>query len=61
MTVLTASKLFREMEAAELRSLEENARVKNFPAGIPIFREGDPGDGLYSIIEGKVAITRSIA
>jgi signal transduction histidine kinase len=60
-TVLTASKLFGEMEAAELRSLEQNARVKNFPAGIPIFREGDPGDGLYSIVEGKVAITRSVA
>ena len=60
MTALRANKLFGEMVPAELRALEQTAQIKTYTAGREIFREGERGDGLYTIIEGKVAITKVI-
>ena len=60
MTALRANKLFGEMVAAELHALEQTAQIKTYTAGREIFREGERGDGLYAIIEGKVAITKVI-
>jgi len=57
MVVLKTSKLFSGMLAAELQALEQTAQLKAYKAGRNIFQEGDPGDGLYIIIEGKVQIT----
>ena len=45
------------MLAAELNVLEQSAQLKAYKAGRDIFQEGDPGDGLYTIAEGKVSIT----
>ena len=55
MTALKASKLFCELLAAELNSLEETAQLKTYKAGRHIFKEGESGDGLYTIVKGKVA------
>src|SRR2546427_337621 len=57
MVVLKTSKLFSGMVASELEVLEHTAQVKAYKAGRNIFQEGDPGDGLYLILEGKVQIT----
>jgi len=57
MVVLKKSKLFSGMLAAELPALEDSARLRTYQAGSNIFQEGDPGDGLYIIVEGKVQIT----
>src|SRR6058998_2171437 len=57
MVVLKTSKLFSGMVASELEVLENTAQVKSYKAGRNIFQEGDPGDGLYIIVEGKVQIT----
>jgi signal transduction histidine kinase len=57
MVCLTASKLFRGMLADELPVLEQTARLQAFKAGSNIFQEGDPGDGLYIIVEGNVQIS----
>jgi len=57
MVVLKTSKLFSGMVASELEVLEHTAQVKSYKAGRNIFQEGDPGDGLYLILEGKVQIT----
>src|SRR5438093_3729827 len=57
MVVLKASKLFSGMDAEELPALERAARLQTYQAGRNIFQEGDPGDGLYVIVEGKVQIT----
>src|SRR5213080_840454 len=57
MVVLKTNKLFTGMLAAELEALEQTAQVKAYKAGRNIFQEGDPGDGLYLIVEGKVQIT----
>ncbi|TMP98536.1 MAG: cyclic nucleotide-binding domain-containing protein [Verrucomicrobia bacterium] len=57
MVFLKASKLFSGMDAEELPALERAARLQTYHAGRNIFQEGDPGDGLYVIVEGKVQIT----
>jgi len=57
MVVLKTSKLFSGMLAAELQALEQTAQIKSYKAGRNIFQEGDPGDGLYIIVQGKVQIT----
>jgi len=57
MALLKTSKLFDGMLASELEVLEQTAQVKVYKAGRKIFQEGDPGDGLYLIVEGKVQIT----
>src|SRR6266404_5537098 len=57
MVVLKTSRLFGGMLAAELEALEHTAQLKAYKAGRNIFQEGDPGDGLYLILEGKVQIT----
>src|SRR2546430_9222842 len=60
MVVLKTNKLFTGMLAAELQALEQTAQLKAYKAGRNIFQEGDPGDGLYLIVEGKVQITCQI-
>jgi signal transduction histidine kinase len=45
------------MLAAQLRDLEQTAQFQLYKAGGDIFREGDPGSGLYLIAEGAVLIT----
>src|SRR5947207_3094768 len=57
MVVLKNNKLFSGMLAGELRALEQSAQIKSYKAGRNIFQEGDPGDGLYIIVQGKVQIT----
>ncbi len=53
---LNNSKLFGGLLTDELRHLEQTAQMRRFQPGTSIFREGDPGDGLYVIGEGKVQI-----
>jgi len=55
--VLKNNKLFSGMLAAELQALEQTAQLNTYKAGRHVFQEGDPGDGLYIIVEGKVQIT----
>ena len=57
MAALKTSKLFGGLLAVELEALERTAQLKSYKAGRNIFQEGDPGDGLYLILEGKVQIT----
>jgi len=57
MVVLKTSKLFSGLLAAELQALEQTAQLTAYKAGKSIFQEGDPGDGIYIIVEGNVQIT----
>ncbi|HKS37239.1 MAG TPA: ATP-binding protein [Verrucomicrobiae bacterium] len=54
---LRSARLFKEIPGVELQSLERAARLIVFKTGEIIFQEGDPGDGLYVIAQGKVQIT----
>ena len=51
------SKLFSGLLAAQLQALEQTAQLKSYKAGDRIFEEGQPGDGLYIIVKGEVAIS----
>ena len=57
MPVLDKSKLFGGALAEELQCLEQTAKIKFYPAGQNIFIEGDPGDGMYVVIDGLVQIS----
>jgi signal transduction histidine kinase len=54
---LENSKLFGGILGEELRALSETAHMRRYKPGENIFIEGDPGDGLYVVIEGQVQIT----
>jgi signal transduction histidine kinase len=57
MVTLEASKLFCQLNPAELRALRVVAREQTFSAGQEIFKEGDKGDGVYVVKEGLVEIS----
>jgi signal transduction histidine kinase len=57
MVSLESSKLFSRMSAPELKKLREAARELSFSSGQQIFKEGDPGDGLYIVKTGEVQIS----
>lgn len=48
--------LFAGLPESALAKLEAAARRLHVPAGTPIVREGEPGDGLYVLEEGTVQI-----
>lgn len=57
MVVLESVNLFRSLAPAELRALRAITQEHRFPAGNVIFREGDPGDGVYVVSDGLVEIS----
>ncbi|HUN51372.1 MAG TPA: Crp/Fnr family transcriptional regulator [Candidatus Sulfotelmatobacter sp.] len=48
--------LFNAFENADLDNLLAHARTHSYAANGSIFRKGDPGNGLYGILSGEVAI-----
>ena len=53
--------LFKGMAPHHLKLLAEVAMLKEFAAGEIIFREGDPANRFYLILEGEVALESSQA
>ena len=60
MVTLEASTLFRHLPAAELKQAQAAAREIRVHAGWEIFKEGDPGDGVYVVKSGAVEITAKV-
>src|SRR5258705_12461624 len=60
MVALETSKLFAQLPGTELNKLAAVARDISFNSGATIFKEGDPGDGLYVVKSGKVQISATI-
>lgn len=60
MVTLEASKLFRQLPAAELKPLLAVAQERHFASGQEIFKEGDPGDGVYVVKSGEVEIAAAV-
>ena len=50
--------LFSDLKKEELSRVMERIQAKRFGKGKAICREGDPGNSIYIISQGKVAITR---
>src|SRR5690349_15504606 len=57
MPSLEENRLFSTLADAEIRLLNESCEPRNFTADQQIFREGDPGDGIYIVLEGSVQIS----
>jgi signal transduction histidine kinase len=51
------AELFRLLSPAELALVRTAAQERTFAPGQEIFREGDPGDGLYVVTSGQVEIS----
>lgn len=53
--------LFASLCDDRLQRLARNAMQPSFPAGAQLFRQGDPPDFLYVLIDGKVQLTAESA
>jgi len=57
---LSATPFCRSLSAEDITNLQATSRKCRFLAGSEVFREGDPGDGLYIILEGVVEIVSKV-
>ncbi|CAN5318909.1 FAD-dependent oxidoreductase [soil metagenome] len=48
---------FPELTAAEIARLERFGKHRHYADGEPLFRTGDPGQGMFVILTGRVVIT----
>ena len=56
LTLLNGIPLFRFLDTPNLRLLSENCDTLDIPQGQRVFAQGDSGDALYIIIDGKANI-----
>lgn len=61
MVTLETSKLFSHLPKEELARLQEQTKELRCAAGQEIFKEGDPGDGVYVVKSGSVEISAVLA
>jgi signal transduction histidine kinase len=57
MVSLESCSLFEQLPAGELADLRAAATSRTYAAGQDIFKEGDPGDGIYVVRSGRVNIS----
>lgn len=50
--------LCRALSGAELEAIAAISTTKAVAAGAELFREGDPGDGLYLVVEGEIEVIK---
>jgi len=50
--------LLARLPDEDLKALASRGRVRRFTAGTTIFHEGDAGDALYVVVDGRVRISR---
>src|SRR6202142_341025 len=60
MVALESIALFRGLGQDELQALHRMAQARHIPAPSDIFQEGDPGDGVYFVKDGLVAISSPV-
>jgi CRP-like cAMP-binding protein len=48
--------LLARLPEADLKALASRGRVRSYRAGAVLFREGDPGDALYVVVDGSVRV-----
>ena len=57
MVALESINLFRSLARDELQALRGITQERRLAAGGEIFREGDPGDGVFFVKDGLVEIS----
>lgn len=58
--ILKKVPLFEGLTHAQLQKVAALARTETYDGSAALFREGDPGVGMYIIVEGKVRISKMI-
>ncbi|MBK5188803.1 MAG: cyclic nucleotide-binding domain-containing protein [Gemmatimonadaceae bacterium] len=58
--LLRSLPLFAALSPEEVEKIAEVCETKSYDSGAYIFREGDPGNRLFIIVEGSVRISRQI-
>lgn len=53
--------LFEGLSDAQLGWLAERVEVRTFDAGAVAYREGEPSDALYVLLDGRIQLTRTTA
>jgi signal transduction histidine kinase len=57
---LDSVNLFRDLKRDEQKALASITQARQFAAGCEIFRQGDPGDGVYFVKSGQVEISGTV-
>lgn len=57
MVSLEASRLLASLSPRDVELVRAQSQRREIPEGALLFREGDPGDGLYILNEGQIEIT----
>ena len=52
--------IFQDLDEGELARVSEVCRIQELVSGEYVFKEGEPGNRLYLVIEGAVRISRMI-
>jgi signal transduction histidine kinase len=60
MVGLEHAKLFQGLSPAEMAAVIAISTLKQVPAQQAVFREGDPGHGMFVVAQGKVGICASV-
>ena len=60
-SALSRIHLFEGIAPAGLQQIAAIAREESYRVGDVVFHEGEPGDKLYLILEGKVRISRNVS
>ncbi len=58
--VLRRCPLFESLRPEQLRQIAALAQEKQVPLGAFLFRENDPGDAMYVLLDGKVRISKQV-
>lgn len=53
--------LCRSLDAAEIDAIAAIAETRDIAAGRELFREGEPGDGLFLVVSGEIDIVKQSA
>ena len=54
---LVSTELFKNLEDAVLDEMATQVEIIRVPGGEPLFQQGDPGDSLYIVINGRLRVT----
>jgi CRP-like cAMP-binding protein len=58
--LLAQTPLFSRLSAEDRRRVSEVAQVREYAKGEPIFWEGDPPDTVFTIVDGRVKVVKSL-
>jgi CRP-like cAMP-binding protein len=58
---LAGCELFKGLDLDEIKSIAAICRIRSYEAGEPVYQQGDFGEHLFIIAEGKVILERAMS